>query len=265
MSQEKDENKETEQQDTSAKVKQAVSDAKEKIEDRLSMPGLLKQGKQSLDAFMNPDLEVEEQIPVQILSGAKGVVFLTVVKGGLGVGGSIGTGFAIVRMDYAQGWSGPCAIGMVGVQWGFNIGVQKTEHIIVLRDDTAVKTLIGKGQLKLGVDASIAVGPKGRDAEVALSVNDKGYAPTASYSMSTGAYIGVSLEGQVIAIRNDCNEDYYKQKVEPAKIFDGSVAAPKNDDYKSICKALDEYVKPKKKSLKDFFKKKQPKDETKED
>jgi len=264
----KEEDKEsTDSQDKTSKVKQVVSDAKEKIEDRLSMAGLLKQGKESLEAFMNPELEVEEQIPVQILSGAKGVIFLTVVKGGVGIGGaSIGTGFAIARMDYAQGWSGPCAIGMVGIQWGLNIGVQKTEHIIVLRDDTAVKTLIGKGQLKLGVDASIALGPKGRDAEVALSVNDKGYAPTASYSMSTGAYVGISLEGQVIAIRSDCNKDYYNKEILSAKILDGSESPPKNEDYKSLCKMLDEYAKPKKKSLKDFFtKKKQPKDETKEE
>jgi len=211
----KTDNKKTLKDDVKAsvdKTKEVVADAQKKIEDRLSMSGLLKQGQDSLQAFLNPDFDVEEQIPVAILAGAQGVIFMTVVKGGLGVGGSIGTGFAIARRDYAQGWSGPCAIGMVGVQWGLNIGVQKTEHIIVLRDETAVKVLVGKGQIKLGADASIAIGPKGRDAEVAVSANDKGYAPTAAYSMSKGAYIGISLEGQVIAVRNDCNEDYYKKK-----------------------------------------------------
>jgi lipid-binding SYLF domain-containing protein len=233
------------------KTKQAVSQAQQQIEERLSMPGLLKQGLESLEAFLNPDLDIEEQIPVSILNGAKGVVFLSVVKGGLVLGGAVGTGFVTVRRDYAQGWSGPCAIGMVGVQWGFNIGVQKTDHIIVLRDDTSVKAFVGKGQLKLGADASIALGPKGRDAEVALSVNDKGYAPTASYSMAKGAYVGLSLEGQVLAIRNDCNEDYYKKKVEPSKIFDGSVEAPSNENYEAISKKLNEYVKAKGKSVKE--------------
>jgi len=251
--------------ETIEKTKQVVSDVQHKIEDRLSMAGLLKQGQLSLESFLSPDFDVEEQIPVAILSGAKGVLFLTVVKGGLGVGGSIGTGFSIVRREYAQGWSGPCAVGMVGLQWGFNIGVEKTEHIIVLRDDTAVKTLIGKGQIKLGVDASIAIGPKGRDAAIALSVNDKGYAPTASYSLSKGAYIGVSLEGQVITIRNDCNEDYYKQKVEPSKIFQGKVDPPDDQTLKTICVMLDEYTKRQGKSLKDLFSGHKNKEEQKED
>jgi len=106
----------------------------------------------------------------------------------------------------------------------------------------------------VGVDASVAAGPKGRDANVALSLNDKGYAPTASYSMGKGAYIGVSLEGQAIAVRNDCNEDYYEQKTQPEKILNGSIKQPhKNDDYDSICNMLDEYTKREGKSVSDLF------------
>jgi lipid-binding SYLF domain-containing protein len=234
------------------KAKLFVAKTKDKIDDRLSMAGLLKQARQGLQEFLNPDLDIEEQIPFKILSGAKGIALLTVVKGALGIGGVAGTGIIITRTN--SGWSGPCAIGLAGIQWGFNIGVQKVENIIVLRDDMAVKTFAGKGQLKFGVDASIAAGPKGRDAAVALSVNDKGYAPTASYSMGKGIYIGISLEGQGIAVRNDCNEEYYQQKVEPNKILDGTVKPPiVNEDYIAICNILDEYTKREGNSVVDLF------------
>jgi len=213
---------------------------------------------------------------VKILAGAKGVVFLTVVKGGFVVGGSVGTGIIITR-NAKYGWSGPCAVGLAGFQWGFNIGVQKIENIIVLHDDLSLKTFCGKGQFKLGIDASIAAGPKGRNAEVALSVNDKRYAPTLSYSMSKGIYLGISLEGQAIAVRNDCNEDFYQQKIQPDKILDGSIQPPNNnEDYSAICNMLDEYATTEGKSEKDEFinandnniqlsKQQPPKEEQKED
>ena len=39
-----------------------------------------------LKYFLNPDLKVEEQIPKKLLNGAKGIVFLSIVKGAFGIG-----------------------------------------------------------------------------------------------------------------------------------------------------------------------------------
>ncbi len=100
---------------------------------------------------------MEEQIPKELLKRAKGIVFLTTVKASLGIGASAGTGVIVARGDFGDGWSAPCAIGMGGVQWGFNIGASKVDTIIVLRTDDSLKTFSGKGQLKLGADAGIAV------------------------------------------------------------------------------------------------------------
>jgi len=86
------------------------------------------------------------------------------------------------------------------------------------------------------------VGTKGRDANVALTANDKGFAPIVSYSMAKGAYIGVSLEGQAIAVRGDCNEDFYGKKATVTEIFDLSVQAPPNDDLAAISAMLNSYI-----------------------
>merc|ERR1712130_114266 len=145
------------------------------------------------------------------------------------------------RLEYGAGWSGPCSIGLLGGQWGFNIGAQKTDFIIILRDENAVKLFSGKGQIKFGADASIAAGPVGRDAQLAVGANDKGYAATVSYSMAKGLYVGVALEGQGISVRSDCNEEYYGKEVKVKDIMENGGDSVENEDYTAICQMLDSY------------------------
>merc|ERR1712228_462656 len=114
--------------------------------------------------------------------------------------------------------------------------------IIILRDDSALKVFSGQGLLKFGGDASIAVGPKGRDAEVAVSANDKGdYAATVSYSMAKGLYVGVALKGEGIVVRDDCNEKYYGKKIAVKDIL-SSNGTVENEDYDEICKMIENYT-----------------------
>ena len=96
-------------------------EAKEKMDERLTMEGQLKQAAISLEKFLNPDLPAEEQIPTALMKNAKGIVFLSSVKVSMGFGGSVGSGVIISKLEYNQ-WSGPCSIGLLGGQWGFNIG-----------------------------------------------------------------------------------------------------------------------------------------------
>jgi len=233
---------------TASKLSQAAIDkAKDTLSETsnalhmLDMVGLIDQAYSSLEEFLSPRLKIEEQIPTKILSGAKAVVFLTVYKGGIGISGVFGSGIIVARNDIGH-WSGPCAIALIGVDIGLNIGLEKSNHIIILRDDSAIRAFASLGQLKLGVDASIAAGPIGRDTSASLSVGDKGYATMSSYSMAKGAYVGLSFEGQIIAVRNDCNEQYYRKKVPALEILDGSVKPPKNKRLKEIYKLIDEYT-----------------------
>jgi lipid-binding SYLF domain-containing protein len=48
-----------------------------------------------------------------------------------------------------------------------------------------------------------------------------------SYSRSQGLFGGLSVEGTVIATRNDDNAQYYGKPVKPGDILYGRITAPK--------------------------------------
>lgn len=86
------------------------------------MEGQLEAAHRHLEAFLSPKLEVEKQIPVQLMKDAQGIVFLSSIKASLGIGASVGSGVILAKLPEEGGWSGPCSIGLLGGQWGFNIG-----------------------------------------------------------------------------------------------------------------------------------------------
>eukprot|EP01084_Bolivina_argentea_P144591 253639_1 len=225
-----------------AKAEEYAKQAKDAADQRLSVEGQLKAAKESLKKFLNPKLDVEKQIPIQLMKGAKGIVFLSSLKASIGFGGAIGTGVMLAKLIDNTGWSGPCSIGLAGAQVGFNIGAQKTDFIIILRDESALKLFSGKGQIKFGADASIAAGPLGRDVQLAVGANDKGYAATMSYSMAQGLYVGFALEGQGIVPRDDCNERFYGKKLEVKDILTTAMPKIDNEDYGEIVALVDSYA-----------------------
>ena len=78
------------------------------------------------------------------------------------------------------------------------------------------------GNVTLGVDASAAAGPVGRDASA-------GVTPTAAiytYSRSKGLFAGASIEGAVIATQKTANARYYGHPVRAREILSGRVLPP---------------------------------------
>jgi lipid-binding SYLF domain-containing protein len=163
----------------------------------------------------------EQSIPGAVLRDAKGLAILTVIKAGFVISGRGGTGVVIARTK--DGWSGPSAIGTGGAGFGFQIGAQVTEFVIVLNTDEAVRAFSRGGNVALGADVSVAAGPVGRTAAAQVTP----VAAVYTYSRSQGLFAGVSLEGTVIATRNDTNAAYYGRRVAPKDILDGRVKAPR--------------------------------------
>jgi len=231
--------------DTSKTLKEKFNETTSAISDSMNfdMQFLLQQALYSLENFTNPKLPVDQRIPNEVLNDAKGIMFLSVVKGGLGIGGMVGTGIIMARNpNWRTEWTSPCAIGLGGLQIGFNIGFEKTDHIIIIRDEDVVSKF--HSGIRLGGDISLSVGPLGRDTNVGLTVNEKGVIPNVSYSMSKGVYMGFALEGSVITIRNDCNEKFFGQKCDVLQILNGSVKVPFDQTYISLCKTLGSFGKP---------------------
>jgi lipid-binding SYLF domain-containing protein len=162
----------------------------------------------------------EKAIPQKVLRDAKGLAILTVIKAGYIVSGRGGKGVVVARTK--NGWSGPSAIGTGGAGLGLQIGAQVTEFVFVLNTDEAVKAFSRGGNVQLGADASVAAGPVGRSAEAAVTP----VAAVYSYSRSQGLFAGISLEGTVIAARDDANAEYYGRRVTPEQILSGKVTPP---------------------------------------
>jgi SH3 domain-containing YSC84-like protein 1 len=162
----------------------------------------------------------EKGIPARVMRDAKGLAIVTVVKVGFGVSGKGGQGVVVARTS--RGWSGPSFVGTGGAGWGLQIGAQITDFVFVLNSHAAVRAFARDGNVTLGIDASAAAGPVGRDAHA-------GVTPTAAiytYSRSKGLFAGASLEGAIIATQKTANARYYGRPVRANDILTGRVAAP---------------------------------------
>ena len=98
-------------------------------------------------------------------------------------------------------------IQITGGSIGYQIGVQSTDLILVFRTKQSVTNLM-KGTLKVGVDASAAAGPVGRQGSAATDL--KLQAEILSYSRARGAFLGVSIDGSVISLDPAADQSYYQ-------------------------------------------------------
>lgn len=154
------------------------------------------------------------------LKTARGIlIFPAVIKGGVVLGGSGGTGVLLVRGD-DNSWSSPAFYTLGAVSIGLQIGGQSAEVVILATSRKAVDSLMSNSA-KLGGDISVAVGPVGVGKASNIA------ADFVAYTRSKGAFLGASIEGSVLDVRDSLNQAYYGQKVTPADIvLRGSVSNP---------------------------------------
>lgn len=162
----------------------------------------------------------EKGIPDAVMRKARGVAVLTVFKAGFGLSGQGGKGLVIART--ASGWTGPSAIATGGAGFGFQIGAEITEFVIILNTSEAVNAFARGGNVTIGADLSVAAGPVGRN----LAAGVMPMAAIYTYSLSQGLFAGMSLQGAVIVTRDASNREFYGRAITPAEILSGKVEAP---------------------------------------
>ena len=165
----------------------------------------------------------EQSIPPRVLRSARGIAILRVLKGGFFVSGRIGEGVVVARLPVG-GWSGPSAIGTGGAGFGFQVGGQVTEFVIILNTRAAVRAFSRGGNVEFGGALSVAAGPLGRVAEAGILP----VAAVYTYSRSQGLFAGASLEGTILIAQSDKNASYYGGPVTPEQILSGRVPPPPN-------------------------------------
>jgi lipid-binding SYLF domain-containing protein len=150
----------------------------------------------------------DKAIPKEILKNAWAVVvFPGVLKGAFIIGGQGGKGVVVRKL--ADGtWSAPAFLNITGASIGPQIGGQKIDYILVVRNDSGLKGLL-EDKFEIGGEASVAGGPVGRT--VAASTNPTLKAGILSYSRAQGLFAGVSLKGAVISQDKDMNNAIYQK------------------------------------------------------
>ena len=94
-----------------------MSQKKGKLSERLTMKGQIHKAYKVLLKLQNPKyFNKDKSIPMQIIQNAKGIAFMTVLKGGFLWSGTLGCGIVIARTQNG-GWSGPSSIGVAGMGW----------------------------------------------------------------------------------------------------------------------------------------------------
>ncbi len=131
-------------------------------------------------------------------------------------GGAGGSGVLLVRDEQTGEWSEPGFYTMGAGSFGFQFGAQAAEVILLIMTKKGVESML-TSTFKLGADASIAVGPVGAGAAGATAPNLS--ADLLSFARAKGLFAGVSLEGAVIAFRDEWNSSYYGKTVRPADIL----------------------------------------------
>jgi len=159
----------------------------------------------------------EKGIAPSLLHNAYGVAVIpAVVKASFVVGGRYGWGVLVVR-EKDGGWTNPSFVSLTGGSVGYQIGAQSTDVILVFKSRKSINGII-TGKFTLGVDAAIAAGAVGRQAEAATDLQLK--AEIYSYSRSRGLFAGVALEGAALQIDHKSNVAFYgKEGITPTDIF----------------------------------------------
>jgi SH3 domain-containing YSC84-like protein 1 len=146
-------------------------------------------------------------IPQSLMAEAQGIAIVpNMVRGAFVIGVQHGRGVLLTRGPQGA-WQPPRMIQITGGSIGYQIGVQSTDLILVFRTPQSVANLM-KGTLKVGVDASAAAGPVGRQGSAATDL--KLQAEILSYSRARGAFLGVSIDGSAISLDPAADQAYYQ-------------------------------------------------------
>lgn len=164
----------------------------------------------------------DKGIPQSILAGASCVVVIPgYKKAAFVVGGQYGQGVATCRTP--KGWSAPVFVQLAGGSFGFQIGGQSTDLVLVAMNQHGLQDML-RNKFKLGGDAAVAAGPVGRNAQA--GTDWKLNAEFLSYSRSKGLFAGINLDGTVLSQNQEDTRTMYGSNIPFETVLKGNEATP---------------------------------------
>src|SRR3989449_7380521 len=170
---------------------------------------------------MEEILNIPDALPKELLNKAECVVVLpSVKKFALGFGGSYGRGALVCRSgsNFTGSWGAPAMYRLEGGSIGLQLGGNATDFLLLVMNPRGVESLL-RSKVKLGADAVVAAGPKGRAAMAATDAYMR--AEILTYSRSRGLFAGVSLEGSTLRQDSKSNEKLYGRKITAREVMRG--------------------------------------------
>ncbi|MGA8938208.1 MAG: lipid-binding SYLF domain-containing protein, partial [Acidobacteriaceae bacterium] len=138
-------------------------------------------------------------------------------------GGQYGQGVATCRTP--RGWSAPVFVQLTGGSFGWQIGGQSTDLVLVAMNQHGLQDML-RSKFKLGGDASVAAGPVGRNA--AADTDWKLKAEFLAYSRARGLFAGIDLTGTVLSQNSDDTRTEYGSNIPFHEVLRGGVPTPEN-------------------------------------
>jgi lipid-binding SYLF domain-containing protein len=154
------------------------------------------------------------------------VVFPSVKKAAIGLGGSYGRGVITCRSgeDFSGPWSAPAMFALEGLSFGFQLGGQATDFVLLIMNEKGANSVM-TSKVKVGADASAAAGPVGRTTSAETDIVMA--AEILSWSRSRGLFGGVSLAGSTLRADESANRGLYGEHLTAREIVrEGKVNTP---------------------------------------
>jgi len=173
---------------------------------------------QNASAVMHEIMATPEKgIPQELIDSARCVVIVPgLKKGAFIVGAEFGKGFAVCRT--AGAWGAPAAIRVEGGSFGFQIGGQETDVVMLVMNQSGADRLLTSTKFTLGAEATVAAGPVGRNATAATDAGMK--AEILSYSRSRGAFAGIALKGATLRPDMENNAVLYGSRLNTKEVIE---------------------------------------------
>jgi lipid-binding SYLF domain-containing protein len=200
--------------------------------DKAALDERLENARTVIDEIMQtPDKGIPDGVVKQATCIA---VVPSLKKGAFIVGAEYGQGVVTCRTGH--GWSGPVFIRMAGGSFGFQIGGQGTDLVLVAVNDKGLQDLL-KSKFKIGGDASASAGPVGRNAQAATDLSLR--AELLTYSRSKGLFAGIDLDGTTVSQNTDDTTVFYSSPHTFQEILKGNVLPP--EDSKPFLRTIAKY------------------------
>jgi len=164
----------------------------------------------------------DKDVPQELWENAQCVIVIPgLKKAAFGIGGEYGRGLMSCRHEGQ--WSAPVFMEMEKGSWGFQIGAQSIDLVLLAMNKSGVEKLLNN-KVSLGAEASVAAGPVGRDARAATDAQLK--AEILSYSRTQGLFAGVDVSGGVLKADTEANRDLYGKDIAPRDVVMGTSVKP---------------------------------------